>query len=298
MSTEGQEVKRLFSQREGLKKTNGLLYKGLPQAVRNALYNILFDLSVKTVGWVEVYKDYCNRKGIICSFEARGSESASVATLLVALKQDEWWEFFDLIEYAFVGLRDAVSTKVGKPPLTLRIDNVAVNHFERQVNDVLNIHHIGYRMRNGKMERVVAPSTQAEIDKAKKLLAEPEFAGAAEHFAKAIEFFGKRPKADYENCVKEAVSAIESVARIICGKPKETLSKLIPQLVQQGVLVKPLNGVVERLYAYRGDAPGAAHGKTGVESPIGVPEAEFVLGLSASTINYLIRKRQEKKGGA
>ncbi|MGA2286695.1 MAG: hypothetical protein ABSG55_10555, partial [Dehalococcoidia bacterium] len=52
---------------------------------------------------------------------------------------------------------------------------------------------------------------------------------------------------------------------------------------------KTLQQMVEKLYAYRGDAPGAGHAKTEHKPPVRVEDAELVLHTSAACIVYLAR---------
>jgi hypothetical protein len=46
------------------------------------------------------------------------------------------------------------------------------------------------------------------------------------------------------------------------------------------------------VYAYRGSEPGVAHGAVQA-SKVTVDEAEFVLGMAAAIIIYLVKKRSK-----
>ena len=58
-----------------------------------------------------------------------------------------------------------------------------------------------------------------------------ELVAPARQWRKAQEHLSKRPP-DHENCVKDAVGALEGVARILTGKTGQTLSKILPDLAR------------------------------------------------------------------
>lgn len=61
-------------------------------------------------------------------------------------------------------------------------------------------------------------------------------------------------------------------------------------MVKEGIIPKPLDEAILKVYAYRGDQPGVAHGLVGT-STVTVDDAEFVLAMSAAIIIYLVKKR-------
>ena len=123
------------------------------------------------------------------------------------------------------------------------------------------------------------------------MLKEPEFKGADQHFEKAIKALNVRPNPDVENCVKDAVSAIESVGRIIVNNDKALLSDIIKDMAKNELIPRPLDEAIQKIYAYRGDQGGITHGLVG-ESKVTIDEAGFVLAMSAAIIIYLVKKRE------
>ena len=147
-------------------------------------------------------------------------------------------------------------------------------------------------MRKGKIEKVGSGFVDAQVKEARYLLKEPEFKGADEQFEKAIKHLNIRPNPDVENCVKDAVGAIESVGRIIVNDDKALLSDIIKDMTNNGIIPKPLDQAIQKLYAYRGDQPGVAHGLVGA-SKVTIDEAELVLAMSAAIIIYLVKKGKD-----
>ncbi|HUU08429.1 MAG TPA: hypothetical protein VMW61_02790, partial [Dehalococcoidales bacterium] len=158
-------------------------------------------------------------------------------------------------------------------------------------NTLFREEQLGFELRDGKIEKVGSGFIDAKVKEARYLLKEPEFKGADEHFEKAIKALNTRPKPDVENCVKDAVAAIESVGRIIVGDEKALLDDIIKDMAEKGIIPKPLDQTIQKIYAYRGGQPGVAHGLVGA-SKVTVDEAEFVLAMSAAIIIYLVKKRK------
>jgi hypothetical protein len=103
--------------------------------------------------------------------------------------------------------------------------------------------------------------------------------------------FGCPPRPDSENCIKDAVGAVEGVGRILSGRGKETLSKIITPFAKEVGIHPTLASIVDKLYAYRGDEQAVAHGaiRELVATPV---DAELVLSLSAALIVYFAKKHE------
>lgn len=160
--------------------------------------------------------------------------------------------------------------------------------FSNSLNDLFARNYFGYELRDGQIERVGARSQEEAIADARGILHDPELKGPDEQYQKAIGFYNRRPEPDCENCVKEAVSAVEGVARIVLGDHSITLSDALKRLRKEKDVHATLISMLEKLYAYRGDAEGVGHALTG-DKEVRNEEAEFVLGVSASAIVYLAR---------
>jgi hypothetical protein len=190
------------------------------------------------------------------------------------LYKSEWDEFCTICEVAYRALE--------------RDNEEAADVFSNGINRVFARNYFGYEMRDGRIEKVGAHAQDAAIAEARGILRDPDLAGPDEQFQKALGFYSRRPQADCENCVKEAVSAVEGVARILLNDHSLTLSKALRRLEREKDVHPALVQLVEKLYGYRGDAKGVGHALTG-DSEVRLEEAEFVLGVSANAIVYLAR---------
>jgi len=150
--------------------------------------------------------------------------------------------------------------------------------------------NVGWRLKKGKLERVGSEVLDREIiEKARGLLINPDFAGPNSQFNKAFELLSKRPNPDLENCVKDAVGALEGLARILLKDNTITLGKAVDKLVGKKVIRKPFDATFHSLYGFVSTEPGARHAAYILPS-IDFAEAEFVLYNSAVCILFLANK--------
>ncbi|MBN2185945.1 MAG: hypothetical protein JW732_00615 [Dehalococcoidia bacterium] len=263
----------LFSKRYGLRPTSeGLMYEEVPQPARVGLHHIV-GLFFKDK-YLDLYQLLCIALRTPLD---RGRANIYLAPVAVEklIIDCQWWQFYDICEVLWQGLeykrdRDNLST---------------------EINTLLREERLGFDLRDGKVEKIGSAFIDTRAKEARYLLKEPEFEGADKHFEKALKALNTRPNPDVENCVKDAISAIESVGRIIVDDDKALLSKIIKDMANNGLIPKPLDEAIQKIYAYRGDQPGVAHGLVGT-SKVTIDEAEFVLAISAATIIYLVKKRQ------
>ena len=266
----------LFSKRYGLRPTpEGLMYEDVVEQARVGLYHIVRQFFEK---YYDLYEALCTAlrlpldKNIAVSYPSQDYlASLRIEELIMNC---QWWQFYDICEVLWQGLED------NRDSLSL----------SEHINTLFKEEHLGFELRDGKVEKIGSGFIDARVKEARYLLKEPEFKGADKHFEKAIKALNARPNPDVENCVKDAVSAIESVGRIIVNDDKALLSDIIKSMARNKIIPKPLDEAIQKVYAYRGDQPGVAHGLAGI-STVTIDEAEFVLAMSAAMIIYLVKKR-------
>ena len=135
--------------------------------------------------------------------------------------------------------------------------------------------------------RVVPPPRVAVISTGDEmLLTSPRYAGPARHWSKAIGFMRASPR-DPENAAKEAISAVEGLAKIVTGASKATLGESIKVLRGNGKLHPALAKALEGLYGFVNDSPGVRHGSD-VLPTITQGEVEFVVDTAKAAIRMLL----------
>jgi hypothetical protein len=125
----------------------------------------------------------------------------------------------------------------------------------------------------------------AEIEEA--LSASRKF---TQHLDRALELLADKNAPDYRNSMKESISAVEAICKLIIGSPKATLDDALRQLEAKLGSVHPaLKEGFRKIYAYSGDAHGIRHAWLG-ESNLDVEDARFMLIACSAFINYLVAK--------
>lgn len=270
----------LFSKRYGLRPTpEGLVPEHVPESTRIGFTYVLEPFEVH-IDFERLYSRICVALRIPRSVRdnnlaRRSDELASVIEDFVG--ECPGWQFYDICEIV-----DTYLTSVD--------ESLGVTFAER-LNTLLADEQLGFEMRDGKVEKVGSGFLDAQIQEARVLLKGPEFEGADQHFEKALKASNARPDPDVENCVKDAIAALESVGRVILGDDKILLDAAIKELTRRKVIPKPLDQVLAKLNAYRGNEPGVAHGAVDL-SAVTPAEADFVLATAAAAIIYLVEKRE------
>lgn len=115
-----------------------------------------------------------------------------------------------------------------------------------------------------------------------------------EHIRRALELFSDRKPPDYRNSIKESVSAVESICKLITGDKSATLGQCIKEIESKVGLHPALENAFNNLYAYTSSADGIRHPL--LEEPeLDSEDAKFMLVSCSAFINYLITK-SEKAG--
>lgn len=192
------------------------------------------------------------------------------------VKQCHWYQCYDILEEI------ATITKE-------QLGQESLEEFSGGVNAILAREGMAWKLEQGKIVRRYNPIVEEQIKKVHMLLVAPEFTGPDEQFEKAVGHLSKRPNPDEENCVKDAVGAMEAVANIVAGSNNKQLNDLLKEEPFKSGIHTTIKQAIEKLYAYRGAAPGASHGQVG-PAVVGVEEAMWVLTTSAATILYFVSK--------
>lgn len=96
-----------------------------------------------------------------------------------------------------------------------------------------------------------------------------------------------RETPDYRNSIKESISAVESLAKVLSGSDKATLGEALKEIEKNGKLHSALKSAFSSLYGYTNDAEGIRHALLD-ESSLTKADARFMLVSCSSFVNYLI----------
>lgn len=184
----------------------------------------------------------------------------------------KWFEVYDLLEF----LSD---TKIAVQEV-----------FDESVNEILKEEMAGYRLVSG---RIVEITSEDEIAAIEEALAVPDsLRPVREHLSQSLSLLSDRKAPDYRNSIKESISAVESLAKIVSKQNKATLGPALNAVEKKTKLHPVLKEAFQKLYGYTSDAQGIRHGLMD-EPTLDVEDAKFMLVSCSAFVNYLVVKAQK-----
>lgn len=152
-------------------------------------------------------------------------------------------------------------------------------------NQLFEKEYVGYRFVAGEITPITNSLEIQEIEQACQI----PFEGAHVQLQKALGFLSDREHPDYKNSIKESISAVESVCKVIANKPKAELGDALKALIAEGY---PIQGALKTgilaLYGYTCEAGGIRHAERETESTVTFEEAKFMMVTCSAIVNYLV----------
>lgn len=215
-----------FSERYGY-VVKPLQLESMTIELRNRIWNIYRceicnDIAVIDSHYLEEIMDACGLS--YTSVYDNADLDKNLAVFRKWYDQAEWYRIYDFVEIylAFLPTKD----------LSDAIDNF---------NGVLSAENAGYRV----IGRQVVPITNEYEIKCIEQAQQTPYNSINVHLKKATELFSRRPLPDYENSIKESISAVEAVCSIITGLSGKnaTLGKTIKMLFDYLRALSPRNSM-------------------------------------------------------
>ena len=153
-------------------------------------------------------------------------------------------------------------------------------------NEYFKREFVGYRFVG---ELITPISDSTEIDSIDECLSN-SLNSVKAHIFKANKLLADRSHPDYENSIKESISAVEAMCEIITGLTgkEATLGNMLKNLEDKGIEIhKGLISAFNKLYGYTSDANGIRHAGDIGGSSSTFEEAKFMLVTCCAFINYL-----------
>jgi hypothetical protein len=193
----------------------------------------------------------------------------------------EWYEIYDFIEFV-------VNVYPGNDK----------KEFIKACNIVLERELSAYRFVGEKIAKITSEIEIKEIEEALENTKNiDKLKPVNEHLKRAIELLSDRKSPDYRNSIKESISALESLCKIIIDDGKATLGDALKRMKNQEIidLHPTLYEFGHKLYGYASDCGGIRHGKSDPNCNVNFEDAKFMLLCCSSYINYLIVKASKLK---
>lgn len=266
-----------FSEREGITQIrDSIQIEGMDSFLRNKIWNAYYNVIILEFRnfnqlYDKIWEDFFNFR-----IDERPDNSTLTAEIKHHFLNKKWYEVYNLVEF--------------------------IASYEVDYNQVRNsVHHIRFTERcnkalteGGSAYRIISRevtliSDQVEINSIQEAL-KSKFSGVTEHLENALRLLSERENPDYRNSIKESISAVESICRIITNE--STLGKALKSLEDSGVQIhRQLKNTFDKLYLYTNDkTTGIRHALMEEGYSPDFDEAKFMLVSCSAFINYLKSK--------
>lgn len=274
-----------FSQRKGISKVRTKVQvDSVDKALRNRLWNVLAKRHWKMME--DSYSDSIDFKIFIekmwDEFFKAPIDSIpyywdDIYSLLRAFFfKCEWFKVYDFLEFIVN---------------TFPIEKINKGLIE-ECNRILEEEMSAYRFVGKQITQITAEEEITEIEQA----LETPFKTVGAHIETALELMSDRKSPDYRNSIKESISAVEAICRIITNDKKATLGQALDIIEKKGKvkLHKALKRAFDSLYGYTSSSEGIRHSLGLLEEPnLSFEDAKFMLVACSAFINYLTIKAEK-----
>lgn len=266
----------MFSEKYGYKEPKEVLFEDVSDSLRHRIWNLFYQKEI-----LEGENDALDLERVLGHQETIAEKIADkFGFLKTAAKRKleefilydaEWYEVYDFIEVNLSFLDgDEKEERIG------------------QYNKILEQEKSGYRIVLGEVTPITNDIEIETIEQA----AVTQFNSVNQHISKALAFYADLKNPDYENSVKESISAVEAMCCVITGTSgkQATLGNAIKKLEDKGIHIHGgMKQGFKDLYGYASDENGIRHG--GIDFKNVPPEdAKFMLVSCSAFVNYLIEK--------
>ncbi len=178
----------------------------------------------------------------------------------------EWYQVLDFVEFSSTYHKD----------------------FTEICNGFLKKELSGYRFVNGFIVEIVSEEEIKEIEHA--IAASDKYQSVKDHLKTSLLLLSNKNNPDYRNSIKESISAVEALVKIITNSPGDTLGEALKIIETRYSIPKSLRSAFSALYGYTSSSGGIRHSFLENDIEIDIEEARFMLITCSAFINYLIHK--------
>lgn len=271
-----------FSERKGLTKPRTVIQTdSIDIELRNRLWNLLYGYYWKTQDWGYRVRPTPEIESFLLALwhEYLKVPVDSMSVYWADVYRDlrefyykfEWYRVYDFLELI-----------VAKHP-----EKVRNKKFIEECNEVLVSELSGYRFVG---EQICPITSKEEISEIEEALESP-LKAVNMHLENALQLWSDRKSPDFRNSIKESISAVEAMCRIIAGSGVP-LGQALNIIEEKGNI--ELHGALKRafssLYGYTSDAEGIRHSLLEEKITLNSEDAKFMLVSCSAFVNYLVVK--------
>jgi len=272
-----------FSERKGYTQVKNLQLESINEDLTNSLWTIIYS---------EIISNEHNRNklflNIWCNFYKKPIDTFPKEEYnMILLKKDpienivniirtkfynsKWFEKYDFLEF----LGDYLSKIYAEP-----------NPFIISCNKVLEREKAAYRFVNYDIVQITEKVEIAEILEA----VNHPIDSVKAHITQALDLISDRKNPDYRNSMKESISAIEAICKLITNEPNTTLGRALNYIQNNMINFGLHNDLIEaykKLYHYTSDSDGIRHSIKDKPN-VTFNDAKYFLVICSAFVNYLV----------
>lgn len=273
----------MFSEKYGYKAEKTIQNEYISDELRRRIWNLFYQCEIKEgglsskrlgqtlTGAQTIEEKIIDRMGFLINAHGKKGQTAQDVLEMQILRFFNWYEVYDFIDVHLSFLdEDEKNSRISR------------------YNELLEQEKSGYRIVAGEVAPITNKSEIETIEQA----ANTDYPSVNHHIQKAISLYADIKSPDYENSIKESISAVEAICSIITGitGKEATLGNTIKHLKDRGLHIhKAMESGFSSLYGYTSDENGIRHG--GIDfTNAPAEDAKYMLVSCSAFVNYLIEK--------
>ena len=278
-----------FAERNGFAPEKAIQIENMDRNLRNRLYNAVHKFLEPSPSINDELKYVVDKLGYRVEATSQKNWHWIDTFLQRTISDIPWYMPYEIIELFFEAKRDICSRCEYDCYERGACDEIVwFKGVTAEINKIMEQEKSGYRFLNDKFINITSEEELEEISKA----TDSPYESVSTHFRKALTLYSDRKKPDYENSIKESISAVEAMCCIITGATgsQATLGNTLKKLETNGVVKhSAMKAGFEKMYGYTSDADGIRHGgKEFTNAP--AEDAKYMLVSCSAFVNYLIEK--------
>jgi hypothetical protein len=278
----------LFSYRKGIKKYRDIIQKdSIDSETRNLLWSALCEyywnsIEVEQIEFLRSTGRFLNQRGNTNFHKFFRNYWLYYLKKPIDEFIDNWESFYNFMrDYFFKCIWNELFDFLELIYQTINIYQTTANLIQSH-NNILERERVSYRIINNQFVDIVAEEEITEVEQA---ISNPNLA-IKEHLSTALGFLYDRKKPDYRNSVKESISAVEAICKIVTTNEKATLGDTIKILSKESKSHPAFLSALDKLYGYTSDESGIRHSLIDMDK-VDFAEAKFMLVICSAFINYI-----------
>lgn len=275
----------IFSQRAGIRPLSKVIQReSIDEDLRNALWTSFHETFVNAYSYEEgnLLAPYYPLRQELKTwhyalwtqfYKAPSDTKPSFKTAIDQIRKDffsePWHWLFDFLEFS------AKNAKTCGPLLV------------KHANIQLEKENSAYRFVGSE---IVEITDRVEIASIEDALAGPKAVRA--HLERAIDLLSDRRSPDFRNSIKESISGVEAMCRLLTNSPGDTLGSAIKKVAAKTPIHPAFEQGLLKLYGFTSDSSGIRHALMD-ESSLRYADAKFMLVLCSAFTNFLLARCAE-----